>query len=341
MPVKINSDKRGLRIHIHVPHSHVFLIVSSIFLVLCAIGGYFAYRYYTTTVSYINKKELQGYNFTPPPDIKNEIQQMIRQIQQQKIAQFIITPTPTRQKVAASNVAVASISGTIRVPILMYHYIEYVQDERDKIRISLNITPYTLDQQIQTLIGAGYTFMTENDLDDILDGLKPLPKNPILLTFDDGYRDFATDAYPILKKYHVKATAYIVPGFLDRPNYMFKSQLDTIANDDLVELANHTVDHLGLARQSLKAVSDEVFRSKIMLEEEIHKPVVDFAYPYGSFDDQAIQVVKDAGFRSAVSTLPGIEQGQTNRYFLFRLRPGYRTGQTLLNWLQQTTFSAY
>jgi len=216
-----------------------------------------------------------------------------------------------------------------------------LQNKGDKIRISLNITPYTLDQQIQTLVHAGYTCMTNAELDDVLDGIKPLPQNPILLTFDDGYRDFATDAYPILKKYQVKATAYIVPGFLDRPNYMLRSQLEEIATDGLVELANHTIDHLGLARQSLKTVTDEVFRSKVMLEEEIHKPVVDFAYPYGSFDDQAIQVVKDAGFRSAVSTLPGAEQGQTNRYFLFRLRPGYRTGQTLLNWLQQTTFSAY
>ncbi len=320
MAIQVNSDKKG--VHVHVPHSHVRLFIIILLLLLGAVIGYVGYQYYKTTTSYINKKELQGYNFTPPSDIKKEIQQIQKH-----------TPE-TLQKIA-------SISGTIRVPILMYHYIEYVQDRRDTIRISLNITPYTLEQQIQTLQTAGYTFMTEADLDDVLDGIKPLPRNPILLTFDDGYRDFATDAYPILKKYNVKATAYIVPGFLDRPNYMFRTQLDQIASDGLVEVANHTEDHIGLARQALKTVTDQVLRSKIMLENEIHKPVVDFAYPYGAFDDQAIQVVKDAGFRSAVSTIPGIDQEQRNRYFLFRLRPGYRVGQTLLAWLHQDTFSAY
>lgn len=328
MSVAIQSDKRG--IHIHVPHSHVRLILLVFFLFLCAIGGYLGYRYYTSTVSYTNKKELQGFKYTPPPDIKNEIKQIENQPKQ--IGKF-----PDTSQVAK----VASISGTIRVPILMYHYVEYVQDKGDKIRISLNIPPYILEQQLQTLIGAGYTFMTENELDDVLDGIKPLPQKPILLTFDDGYRDFYTDAYPILKKYHVKATAYVVPGFLDRPNYMFRTQLDEIAKDAFIEIAAHTVDHVGLAKQSLKTITDEIFRSKIMLENETHKPVVDFAYPYGAFDDQAIQVVKDAGFRSATSTLPGIEQGQINRYFMFRLRPGYRTGQTLVDWLNQTTFSAY
>jgi len=330
MAFRINSDKRG--IHIHVPHSHAYLFFWGLLLLIIVLGGYFGYKYYTSSTAYTNKKELQGFTFNPPADIKKEIKQIQNQPTSKPVSNFeIILQTPKA----------ASISGAIRVPILMYHYIEYVQDKGDTIRISLNITPYTLEQQIQTLIAAGYTFMTNSELDDVLDGLKPLPAKPILLTFDDGYRDFATDAYPILKKYNVKATEYVVPGFLDRPNYMFKSQLDEIANDGLVEIAAHTVDHVGLARQTLKVIADEVFRSKVLLEEEIHKPVVDFAYPYGSFDDQAIKVVKDAGFRSATSTLPGILQEQLNRYFMFRLRPGYRTGQTLLNWLNQTSFSAY
>ncbi len=322
-----DSTKKNKNVlHINLSHFQLRLLILILFLIFCSIGGYFGYRYYTTTTTYINKKELQGFNYNPPQDIRNEINQVNKPLSQ------IIVPEVNK---------ITPIKDTIRVPILMYHYIEYVQDSKDKIRISLNITPNILDQQIQTLINAGYTFMTNAELDDVLDGIKPLPTKPILLTFDDGYRDFATDAYPILKKYNVKATTYIVPGFLDKSNYMFKTQLDQIANDGLVELADHTVDHLGLAKQSLKTVTDEVFRSKVMLENEIHKPVVDFAYPYGSFDDQAIQVVKDAGFKSAVSTLPGILIGQTNRYFLFRLRPGYRTGQTLLNWLNQNTFSEY
>jgi len=223
----------------------------------------------------------------------------------------------------------------------MYHYVEYVANKNDKIRISLNTPPHILEEQIKTLISGGYNFMTNSELADVLDGKANLPSNPILLTFDDGYRDFYTDAYPILKKYNVKATEYVIAGFLDKPNHLLTTQLQEIARDGLIEIAAHTVHHVWLKGQTLKTVSDEVFQSREILEQIIHKPVVSFAYPFGAFDDQAIQVVKDAGFSSATSTLPGIDQDNVNRMFMFRLRPGGRTGKTLTTWLAQKKFGPY
>lgn len=222
---------------------------------------------------------------------------------------------------------------SVRVPILMYHYIEYVKDAGDTIRKSLNTTPYTLEQEIKTLVDAGYTFLTNAELATILDGKRSLPAKPIVLTFDDGYRDFYTDAYPILKKYSVKATQYVVSGFLDRANYMFISQLKEIADDGLVEIGAHTVRHPALAALPIKIVEEELTKSKKTLENIIHKPVTSFAYPYGSFNVNVLGAVHKAGFTSATSTIPGIDQPQTHRYFLYRLRPGGRTGQSLLTWL--------
>ena len=226
-----------------------------------------------------------------------------------------------------------STGPSVRVPILMYHYVEYVKDAGDKIRISLNTTPYTLEQEVSTLSHAGYTFMTSVELTDVLDGKGKLPPKPIVLTFDDGYRDFYTDAYPILKKYHAKATQYAIAGFLDRPNHLLTSQLQEIANDGLVEIGAHTVHHVWLKGQSAVTVRSEVIQSKQMLENLVHKAVISFAYPFGAFDVQAVATVEQAGFRSATSTIPGIDQPQTNRYFLYRLRPGGRTGKNLLAWL--------
>lgn len=224
-------------------------------------------------------------------------------------------------------------SMSIRVPILLYHYIEYVQDKKDTIRISLNITPFIFESQLKTLVDNGYTFITAYQLADMLDGLIPVPQKPVLLTFDDGYRDFYTDAFPLLKKYNAKATAYIVPGFLNMPNYMYTSQLKEIVQNGLVEIGAHTVHHAYLKGIRLQDVISEVVKSKTMLENMFHVYVVSFAYPYGAFDQQAIDVVRNAGFRTAVSTVPGIIQSQTNRFYLFRIRPGGRTGMTLLNWL--------
>lgn len=234
---------------------------------------------------------------------------------------------------AHSNVLAAT---SIRVPILMFHYVEYVQDPKDTIRKSLSITPATFDMQLQTLTQAGYTFLNTRDLLDISFGKKQLPQKPIMLTFDDGYRDFYTDAYPILKKYNAKAIAYIVPGFINKPNNLTKSQLDEIIKDGLVEIGAHTMNHTYLRGMSKDRATTEVVSSKIYLEKEVGKPVLTFAYPYGAFDIQAVQIVKDAGFIDAVSTIAGYDISPENQYFLYRLRAGYRTGQDLINFLEQT-----
>jgi peptidoglycan/xylan/chitin deacetylase (PgdA/CDA1 family) len=235
---------------------------------------------------------------------------------------------------------------TYRVPVLIYHYVEYVRDEKDTIRQSLNINPFTFEQQIIVLKKAEYTFITAGELGRVLDGEMNMPKKPILLTFDDGHWDLYTDVLPILKKYNVKATAYIVPGLLGGSDFLKPDQVQQIVDSGLIEIGAHTVHHSYLKKLDLKTVKKEVEVSKAMLEDEFHIPVVSFAYPYGAFDAQAIEIVKNAGFKTAVSTLPGIEVNQADRYFIYRIRPGGRVGDTLINYLQdyqqtpQTTTTA-
>lgn len=310
--------KRKLRdvidIHIRLRRQQLFLLIGISLLIILAVGGFVIYSYYRQ----------HYFDSSGNGSEANEIHQ--RKIPPDVRAQIKKEP---------------SVSETLKVPILMYHYVEYVQDKNDKTRRSLDTSPGTLEEQIKTLISAGYTFMTNTELADVLDGKKTLPAKPILLTFDDGYRDFYTDAFPILKKYNVKATAYLISGFLNRPNHLLGSEVDEIIKSGLVEIGAHTIHHVWLKGGSVKTVSSEISQSKSMLEQEFHIPVVSFAYPYGAFDSQAIQLVKDAGFRLAVSTIPGDTQSQTNRYFLFRLRSGGRTGQALLNFLAQLNFNPY
>lgn len=223
----------------------------------------------------------------------------------------------------------------IRVPILLYHYVEYVKDKGDTIRQSLSLSPYTFEEELATLRDAGYTFMTAGEVADALSGKIMLPEKPIVLTFDDGYRDFYTDVYPILKKYRVKATAYIIAGFLGYPNNMTAWQVKEIADEGLVEIGAHTVNHAWLKGLPSERLTYEVDTGKKILEDLTGRAVVSFAYPYGAFDVPAIQVIADAGFTSAVSTVPGADQYQISRYFLYRLRPGGKTGEALLSWLSQ------
>jgi peptidoglycan/xylan/chitin deacetylase (PgdA/CDA1 family) len=229
----------------------------------------------------------------------------------------------------------ASVSASFRIPILIYHYVEFVQDRRDTIRQSLNITPPVFEAQVKTLINDGYTFMTAAELGQVMDNSINLPEKPVILTFDDGHADFATNVLPILKKYKIKATAYIISGFINKLDFMTEKQIQEVISSGLVDIGAHTVHHVSLNEKLTGIVWDEVIRSKISLQNGYQIRVVSFAYPNGSFDQQTIDEVKKAGFTTAVSTIPGIMQTGNNRYFLYRIRPGNLTGEELLQHLQE------
>lgn len=234
-----------------------------------------------------------------------------------------------------------SSATSLRLPILLYHYVEYVKDPGDKIRQSLDIIPSTFEKQLWTLTEAGYTFLTPSQIPDILNGKAVLPPKPIILSFDDGYRDFYTDVFPLLKKYHVRAVNYVVAGFIGKPNNLTDLQIQELVRSNLVEIGAHTLDHPNLRGLPLPRVQYEITEGKKRLEKEFSIPVVSFAYPYGSFDAQALRIVKDAGFTTAVTTAPGININQANRFYIYRIRPGYRTGEDLLKFLNQDTFKAF
>jgi peptidoglycan/xylan/chitin deacetylase (PgdA/CDA1 family) len=224
----------------------------------------------------------------------------------------------------------------VHIPILMYHYVEYVTDTKDTIRKSLDILPTTLDKQIEILKKAGYTFITAGQLGDALSGRFQIPSKSIILTFDDGYRDLYTDVFPIIKKYHIKITAYIISGFLNNPNYLFSTQLKELVDSGLVEIGDHTINHLALKGKSMDVVTHEIKQSKLDLEKEYKISVVSFAYPYGLYDDQAMHIVKDAGFSNAVATTPGNEiVSQDQIYDIHRVRPGSKTGEDLISYIEE------
>lgn len=229
------------------------------------------------------------------------------------------------------------ISSTIQVPILMYHYVEYISDHKDTFRQALNVMPHIFEEQLKTLTQAGYTFLTASELADIFDGKKILPQKPILLTFDDGHWDLATDVFPLLRKYNTKATAYIISGLIGQKDFLSDDQFSAISTESaLLEIGAHTVHHVALADKILPVAAYEIVQSKRDLEKRLGRQIVSFAYPSGSFDQQSLTLVRQAKFRSAVSTIRGDAQSQKNRYFLYRLRPGSRTGADLLYFLEHT-----
>jgi peptidoglycan/xylan/chitin deacetylase (PgdA/CDA1 family) len=238
-----------------------------------------------------------------------------------KLPKDIVRPTPTET--------------SIHIPILMYHYVEYVQDKGDTIRKSLNITPDVFEAQIKTLKEASYTGIFMDDVADAFDGKKMLPEKPVVFTFDDGYGDFYTDVFPILKKHSIKAVNYVISEVLGKRNHMTEAQVKEIDASGFVEIASHTTSHMNLKLIAQTTSRREIFQSKIDLEELLGHEVHNFAYPYGGFNASVSGMVREAGYRTAVTVLPGSFHHEQDRYYLKRIRPGYSTGKALLKLLDQ------
>lgn len=240
---------------------------------------------------------------------------------------------PTKRVMQSKMLDVQPVLPTsnIHIPILVYHYVEFVKDPKDSVRRSLDIIPPIFEMQIKTLKEAGYNFITASELGQYLDGKKQLPQRPVILTFDDGYGDFYTDVFPLLKKYNVVATEYVISGVLDTPNYMTTEQVREIAQSGLVEIGAHTIHHRNLKAIPIEEAKTEIEKSREDLENLLGIKVVSFAYPYGGFNEELAAIVKKVGYTTAVTTKGGVIANQENRYTLFRIHPGNALGEALLH----------
>jgi len=116
---------------------------------------------------------------------------------------------------------------TVRVPILMYHYINTPPPNADAIRRDLSVPPERFREHLAYLKSQGYQTITLHDLVYALTRGTPLPPKPIILTFDDGYEDNYTNAFPILQEFGYIGTFFIITNNPDtgRPGYMSWDQL--------------------------------------------------------------------------------------------------------------------
>lgn len=218
----------------------------------------------------------------------------------------------------------------IKVPIFVYHYVEYVKDQKDTTRKSLAITPNVFEAQMVTLKEDGYSFITFKDVERYLRGVQKLPEKPIIITFDDGYEDFYTDVFPIIKKHSIQVTQYLVVNFIGNPNYLKDEQIRILIKSGLIEFGSHTLTHVNLKSVPAAQAQYEISKSKSSLERIYKMPISTFAYPYGSYTEEISQFVEKAGYSTAVTTEDGITIKKDERFRLKRVHPGIDTGATLL-----------
>ena len=210
----------------------------------------------------------------------------------------------------------------------MYHYVRVVTDPKDRLGINLSVKPDLFAAQMQYLADNGYTTLTMGEVHAILAGQMPLPERPIALTFDDGYRDFYTAAWPVLRQHGFKATSYVISGFIGWDAYMTWPMLKELDASGQVEIGAHTVDHADLKAMSAPRRAQEINGSKLALEEGLGHPVTAFCYPSGKYDAGVVALVRQAGFLTATTVEYGTKQNLQWAFELPRVRV---TGPDSLN----------
>lgn len=219
---------------------------------------------------------------------------------------------------------------SLEIPILLYHYVEYVTDERDFIRESLNVPPHVFEAQIKTLKDAGYKFIWPKEIPNLLKDPQNRQNKYAILSFDDGYEDFYTDVFPILKKHNIKAVNYVVSNFRNKLNYMKDAQIKDLVESGLVEIGSHTYSHPRLDIIEETAANNEVLLGKKSLEEAFNIHIESFAYPYGGHNETTEKFVESAGFTTAVTLDEGTMVTRELLFRLMRVRPGHNMGADLL-----------
>lgn len=212
----------------------------------------------------------------------------------------------------------AAAASSLRCPILMYHQIADPPPKNDPF-YRLFVSPSEFDTHLALLQEDGYTAITLRTLLDGLINQTPLPEKPVVLTFDDGYINAATQAYPLLGARGMVGTFFIITGVMDTANYLTWGQAGDMQTNGM-EIGCHSATHVSLRRLDQDALLNEVAGAGGTIAAVLGTAPVSFCYPYGHFSGAAQQAIKDSGFLGAVTTQNGIVKQDSYCYSLPRVR---------------------
>jgi peptidoglycan/xylan/chitin deacetylase (PgdA/CDA1 family) len=194
-----------------------------------------------------------------------------------------------------------------RLTILMYHRVAAIPPDT---RYPKNfVSPAVFAEQVEALLAWGYEPITFRQWMAYRERTARVPRKPFIVTFDDGYADFATGAWPTLQRLKVPATVFVVASKLGRTNDWDSGEpqtplLDPFAIRELeaagVEFGGHGFTHVALARVSPNEAREEIVRCHGALVALLREPPEVFAYPYSNQSGRVRQLVREAGFKCAV-----------------------------------------
>ena len=196
----------------------------------------------------------------------------------------------------------SSANRSQKVPILMYHYVRSVDKSTDPTGWSLSVTPENFALQLSYLKSQNYQTLSFEDIDYLIENKQNFPENPIILSFDDGYKDFYENAYPILKINNFSATVFMIGGKIDQDNYLSADQIKILDNYG-IEFGLHTQTHINMANASDENIKKELAENSNILRSITSKYSNILAYPSGQFDQELIDLLGNSDIKYGLTTV--------------------------------------
>lgn len=231
---------------------------------------------------------------------------------------YTVIDTDGNKTVKKRNVEILapSINNSIGIPILMYHF--FYDSSNGETGTDNNFVDINnFDQQIKYLVDNRYYFPTWTELDKYIDGKIFLPENSIIISVDDASDTFFNLAYPILVKYHVPATSFVISSWRNPASLAVDKNLISFQSH------SHSMHQAGCSEGHggrLMCIDHDSGVSDLNTSISIVKSSDVFCYPFGDYNDAAKQMLRDAGFQMAVTTEYGKAKIGDDKLQLARIR---------------------
>ena len=170
-----------------------------------------------------------------------------------------------------------------------------------------------------------YNVIKLDELERYLNSDEPPSRELVVLTFDDGYKNFRENAFPVLNKLNLPATCFVIASKLNGQDGRFMDWKDLLEplNSGLISVGSHSLTHKSIARIDHDARDQEVRASRELLRDHLSHEIEFFCYPYGTFrdfDSESIVALRDSGYRMACTSVNGVNFKRTDPFRLRRTK---------------------
>lgn len=212
------------------------------------------------------------------------------------------------------SVATSGRQPARRIPILAYHFTGTPMDEEDA---PITVPTSNFEEQIRHLAESGYRSIGLHELDRAYTS-DPTATRFVAITFDDGRRCVYEKAFPILRKYNMRATVFLIGNRLDHHLFLSHEQIATMSGDG-IWFESHCQSHRRLTTLAPSDQLRELEDSRHTLGVLLGQPPAYLAYPFGDYDDGVQALAKKAGYRAAVGTRTGLADAKSDPFGLPRV----------------------